>query len=116
MNHTHTTTVLLMKRLSAKSTRSKNIDFVMIRVMKHNLRQIHAEIGSRECSRVDMARIGGNFILRGGDTPELVANETKSLMAGIAVTKWHNETIGAVEIVFGLPASCWLHGQSARLL
>lgn len=102
MTHTH---FLRIKGLSQKSTKSKSLSQIMLRVMGHNLREIVAEIGVREGSHINPAQVKNNIILNGRQTSGGVDADYKALMKDVVVSKWRKDTITAIELVFSLPVT-----------
>ena len=94
---------LRLKSLSQKSTRSAGVDFVIPRVMAHNLREIAAKIGVSESDHIDPARTKDNIILEGHATSGEVDDAVKTLMKSARVRRWQKNTVIAIEVVISLP-------------
>lgn len=85
--------------LLAKSLRGKNI---IRTAMKHNLREIQADIGAD--SHIDAKRTRLNIILAGAATSAEVAATAKRLMIEAGIAKPRKNGSMGIEIVFSLPA------------
>ena len=94
-----------MKGLSQKTTKSPNLQLIISRVMKHNLREIVAEIGVKRSSHIDPKRIKDNLILRGGLTSDEVNKTVNELVELAKVHRWRKDTIKAIELIFSLPTN-----------
>ena len=75
----------------------------MPRVMRHNLREIAAEIGVSESNHIDPARTKDNIILEGHATSGEVDDAVKTLMKSARVRRWQKNTVIAIEVVISLP-------------
>lgn len=94
---------LRVKSLSMKTTRSHTHDDVITRVMRHNLREIHAEFGTTARGTIDPLRIRFNQVLSGLDTADGVAREAQVALKAAGVKLRKNAALG-IELVLSLPA------------
>jgi hypothetical protein len=94
---------LAVKPLSVKTTRASCADAVILNVMRHNARELQAEIGVGADSGIDASRIHLNVTMHGAATAGGVATAARDAMRehGI-VTPRKNATLG-IEIVVSLP-------------
>jgi hypothetical protein len=92
---------LAVKQLGKKSTKSSTNDSVLLRVMKHNLREIQAEIGIREGSHIDANRCHLNEILRGLRTAT-AANQAAKTMFDEGVKEIRLNASLGIEVVVSL--------------
>jgi hypothetical protein len=92
---------LAVKQLGKKSTKSPTNDSVLLRVMKHNLREIQAEIGIREGSHIDANRCHLNEILRGRRTA-IAANQAAKTMFDEGVKEIRLNASLGIEVVVSL--------------
>lgn len=95
---------LAVKPLSVKTTRASCADAVILNVMRHNARELQAEIGVGADSGIDASRIHLNVTLHGPATADGVASAARDAMRehGIVAPR-KNATLG-IEIVASLPA------------
>lgn len=95
---------LAVKPLSVKTTRASCADAVILNVMRHNARELQAEIGVGAESGIDASRIHLNVTLHGPATADGVASAARDAMRehGIVAPR-KNATLG-IEIVASLPA------------
>lgn len=95
---------LAVKPLSVKTTRASCADAVILNVMRHNARELQAEIGVGADSGIDASRIHLNVTLHGPATAAGVASAARDAMHehGIVAPR-KNATLG-IEIVASLPA------------
>lgn len=95
---------LAVKPLSVKTTRASCADAVILNVMRHNARELQAEIGVGAESGIDASRIHLNVTLHGAATADGVASAARDAMRehGIVAPR-KNATLG-IEIVASLPA------------
>jgi hypothetical protein len=95
---------LAVKPLSVKTTRASCADAVILNVMRHNARELQAEIGVGADSGIDATRIHLNVTLHGPATADGVASAARDAMRehGIVAPR-KNATLG-IEIVASLPA------------
>ncbi len=95
---------LAVKPLSVKTTRASCADAVILNVMRHNARELQAEIGIGAESGIDPSRIHLNVTLHGAATADGVASAARDAMRehGIVAPR-KNATLG-IEIVVSLPA------------
>lgn len=95
---------LAVKPLSVKTTRASCADAVILNVMRHNARELQAEIGVGANSGIDASRIHLNVTLHGPATADGVASAARDAMRehGIVAPR-KNATLG-IEIVASLPA------------
>jgi len=95
---------LAVKPLSVKTTRASCADAVILNVMRHNARELQAEIGVGADSGIDASRIHLNVTLHGPATADGVASAARDAMRehGILAPR-KNATLG-IEIVASLPA------------
>lgn len=95
---------LAVKPLSVKTTRASCAHAVILNVMRHNARELQAEIGIGAESGIDPSRIHLNVTLYGPATADGVANAARDAMRehGIVAPR-KNATLG-IEIVVSLPA------------
>lgn len=95
---------LAVKPLSVKTTRASCSDAVILNVMRHNARELQAEIGVGADSGIDASRIHLNVTLHGPATADGVASAARDAMRdhGIVAPR-KNATLG-IEIVASLPA------------
>ena len=95
---------LAVKPLSVKTTRASCADAVILNVMRHNARELQAEIGVGTDSGIDASRIHLNVTLHGPATADGVASAARDAMRehGIVAPR-KNATLG-IEIVASLPA------------
>ncbi len=95
---------LAVKPLSVKTTRASCADAVILNVMRHNARELQAEIGVGADSGIDAGRIHLNVTLHGPATADGVASAARDAMRehGIVAPR-KNATLG-IEIVASLPA------------
>lgn len=95
---------LAVKPLSVKTTRASCADAVILNVMRHNARELQAEIGVGADSGIDPSRVHLNVILHGPATADGVASAARDAMRehGIAAPR-KNATLG-IEVVVSLPA------------
>lgn len=93
---------LRVKPLSRESTRSPTNDSVILRVMKHNLREIQAEIGIREGSHIDPTRCHLNRVLRGRGTAALAHQEAKTILNDGGVKEIRRNASMGIELVISL--------------
>ncbi|SEO43695.1 Plasmid recombination enzyme [Duganella sp. CF517] len=95
---------LAVKPLSVKTTRASCADAVILNVMRHNARELQAEIGIGAESGIDPSRIHLNVTLHGPATADGVASAARDAMRehGIVAPR-KNATLG-IEIVVSLPA------------
>ncbi len=91
-----------VKPLSKTSTRSPTNDSVILRVMKHNLREIQAEIGIREGSHIDPTRCHLNRVLRGRGTAALAHQEAKTILNDGGVKEIRRNASMGIELVISL--------------
>lgn len=95
---------LAVKPLSVKTTRASCADAVILNVMRHNARELQAEIGVGADSGIDASRIHLNVTLHGPATADGVVSAARDAMRehGIVAPR-KNATLG-IEIVASLPA------------
>lgn len=95
---------LAVKPLSVKTTRASCADAVILNVMRHNARELQAEIGIGAESGIDASRIHLNVTMHGPATADGVASAARDAMRehGIVAPR-KNATLG-IEIVVSLPA------------
>lgn len=95
---------LAAKPLSVKTTRASCADAVILNVMRHNARELQAEIGVGADSGIDASRIHLNVTLHGPATADGVVSAARDAMRehGIVAPR-KNATLG-IEIVASLPA------------
>jgi hypothetical protein len=95
---------LAVKPLSVKTTRASCADAVILNVMRHNARELQAEIGIGAGSGIDASRIHLNVTMHGPATADGVATAARDAMRehGIVAPR-KNATLG-IEIVVSLPA------------
>lgn len=91
---------LAVKPLSVKTTGAPNADEVILRVMRHNLR----EFDTSTDSRINYRHSCRNVILAGGVTAAAVLAEAEAEMRAADVLPRKNATLG-IEMVVSLPAS-----------
>jgi hypothetical protein len=94
---------LSVKPLSQKTTRAGSADAVFLNVMKHNLREIVAEFGTRAGGAIDPSRIHENIILHGLDTSAGVDGAARDEMRRAEITTVRKNATLGIEIIFSLP-------------
>lgn len=93
---------LEIKSLSKKTTRSKTNMDVLLGAMKHNMREIHAELGSKVSSPIDASRIHLNVSLVGHwDTAAAASSHANQLIQEKVKKVAINAGLG-IEIIFSL--------------
>jgi hypothetical protein len=70
---------------------------------RHNCREILAELGAASAGRIDPARVGLNYVLRGHETAAAVASEAQALMDAAGIKAMRKDAVRALEIIFSLP-------------
>lgn len=98
----NTSYYLEVKPLSKKTTRSRTNDEVFLRALKHNMREIQAEIGIRHGQRIDPTRTSLNVDLYSlGSSAEMAAYLGNQLITTSVAKIRRNASLG-IEIVFSL--------------
>ncbi|MFZ6801867.1 plasmid recombination protein [Undibacterium sp. Di24W] len=93
---------LEVKPLSKKTTKSRSNDEVFLRALKHNMREILAEIGIRHGQRIDPVRTNLNVDLYSvGSSAVTAANVGNELISRSVKKIRRNASLG-IEIVFSL--------------
>ena len=103
---------LSVKPLSKKTTRASCADVVILNVMRHNARELQAEIGVGADCGIDASRIHLNVTLYGAATADGVAMAARDAMRehGIVAPR-KNATLG-IEIIVSLPADLDIDHQA----
>lgn len=95
---------LKVKQLGMQSTRSPSIDTVLLRVAKHILREIPAEIGLDKEWQIDPSRLHQNVLLQGPATAQGISEAAWRMIQQAKVQVRKNASMG-IELVFSLPPS-----------
>lgn len=95
---------LKVKQLGMQSTRSPSIDGVLLRVAKHILREIPAEIGLDKEWQIDPNRLHQNVLLQGPATAQGISEAAWRMIREAKVQVRKNASLG-IELVFSLPPS-----------
>ena len=93
MTHAH---FLRMKGLKGKA--------IIVTAVKHNSREILAELGGDQGATIDPGRTPQNVVLRGAATAAGVASEARALMATAGIATLRKDALRGLEIIFSLPA------------
>ena len=94
---------LRAKSLSMETTRSRSLDEIIPRVMRHNLREIQAEYGMSSQGTIDPRRIQLNEVIFGPDTSHGAAEIADAALQAAGVKPRKNAAMG-IELVVSLPA------------
>jgi hypothetical protein len=98
----HNSYYLEVKPLSKKTTNSRTNDEVFLRALKHNMREILAEIGIRHGQRIDPSRTSLNVDLYSlGSSAIAAANAGRELISESVKRTRLNASLG-IEFVFSL--------------
>lgn len=100
----HDVQFLKVKQLGMRSTRSPSIDMVLLRVAKHILREIPAEIGLDKEWRIDPSRLHRNVLLQGPATAQDISEAAWRMIQQAKVQVRKNASMG-IELIFSLPPS-----------
>lgn len=100
----HNVQFLKVKQLGMQSTRSPSIDTVLLRVAKHILREIPAEIGLDKEWQIDPCRLHQNKLLHGPATAQGISEAAWRMIRQARVQVRKNASMG-IELIFSLPPS-----------
>lgn len=100
----HNVQFLKVKQLGMQSTRSPSIDMVLLRVAKHILREIPAEIGLDKEWQIDPSRLHQNVLLQGPATALGISEAAWRIIREARVQVRKNASMG-IELIFSLPPS-----------
>jgi len=68
---------------------------------RHNHREIAMELG-HEYNSINLARVGLNYVIRGGNTAAAIAHEAEERMVAGGVRKMRKDAVRALEIIVSL--------------
>lgn len=90
------------KSLSKKTTRSKHNDEVLLRALKHNMREITAEIGIRHDQKIDPSRTRSNIVLYCPGESATSAARVGNQIISKSVKKVRSNASFGIELIFSL--------------